>query len=463
MAPLHRFRRLTYPVGVLTTAAILAVVVMLPILGLRSVRSAQRETHDLGQALSLGEDTARDITGLVVATRLFDASNAQSGLDGVMEQRSHALDAIVVLERFATTDVPSLVAAVGEYTSAARAFIQESDLRTAHIRETGKGETAPNGVAYFDARALNLKQQEKLFIAATELRARLDSQSTGAIDRARWLSFVAAGVSVALFAAYAAIGERSRRHGLAASITETKLARAEEAAQQGAALVSMASHELRNPLSVLTLSVELLRMTASERDDEEMVETAEGALNAAYRAEALVGQLLDLSRLDADALNLELQPVSVMDVVERAREAVESYRVPHDVHVEGDMDAMALVDAGRLEIVLRNLIDNAFKYSAAGTEVVVRLRATPDSVVVEVADEGPGIPADRRKDVFNRFHRLEHTAHVGGLGIGLYLSRELVRRMGGELEIRDCAAGACFRVTVPSAAVQEGQPRGTFA
>ncbi len=270
------------------------------------------------------------------------------------------------------------------------------------------------------------------------------------MDRAELLAVLAATLAIGVFAAYVLVAALLRRSGRVSAAREERMRTAEELVEQSARLVSMASHELRNPLSVLTLSAELMRMSAAERDDPELAEVSDNAVAAARRAEAVVGELLELSRLDAGALVVAPEPVAVAQIVDRAVESAQRHRPPHAVAIRGDIDAVALADGGHLTVILRNLVDNAFKYSPEGSTVSVDVSKSAQRVTFDVCDQGPGIPAQFRESVFGRFHRLQQTEHIGGVGIGLHLSRELARRMGGDLTVGESYDGACVRLHVPA-------------
>ena len=112
--------------------------------------------------------------------------------------------------------------------------------------------------------------------------------------------------------------------------------------------------------------------------------------------------------------------------------------------------------------MIGNLIDNAIKYSPDGGGIELRVFANGSSGVIEVADQGLGIPADEQQRIFDKFYRLDPdmTGGVGGSGLGLYISRELVRQMGGQLSVSsELRSGSIFRVTLPLAApVEEAHP-----
>ncbi len=228
-------------------------------------------------------------------------------------------------------------------------------------------------------------------------------------------------------------------------------------------LVNLASHELRNPLAILSLSAEMLEAEASVIGSPELMETAAAARAAAGRAEALVSELLDLSRMDAERLHLDLAAIRLSPALDEAIALTSSHWGERPVTFSGAPAGghTILADSGRLAIVLRNMVDNAFKYSPEGAEVTIAVEPYRDNeLAITVSDRGDGVSEADRDTIFERFSRGGAAAHTGGLGIGLHLSRELARRMGGDLQLLPGTPGegARFRLllrTVAAAPIRE--------
>jgi len=225
--------------------------------------------------------------------------------------------------------------------------------------------------------------------------------------------------------------------------------------QQRRELIANVSHELRTPIAALQAVLENLVDGVSNPDPA----TLATALSQTQRLGALVTELLDLSRLDAGAVALELEEVPVADLVaETVAEAEVTARVAGravDFVVDVRPPRMtARVDRSRLHQVLVNLLDNAARHGPPGSVVSVVARTEGEQTVIEVRDEGPGIdPADRDR-VFHRFTRGER-AVGGGTGLGLSIARWAVDLHGGRIAVvepADPAAPGCrIRVTLPRA------------
>jgi signal transduction histidine kinase len=215
------------------------------------------------------------------------------------------------------------------------------------------------------------------------------------------------------------------------------------------------SHELRTPIAALQAVLENLVDGVSAPDPA----TLSTALSQTQRLGSLVSELLDLSRLDAGVVALELEDVSVAELVaETVAEAEVSARVGGrevgfvvDVRPPG---ATVRADRARLHQVLANLLDNAVRHGPPGGTVSVLARRVGEQMEIDVRDEGPGIAAADRERVFDRFTRGER-AVGGGTGLGLAIARWAVDLHGGRIAVLDPpepgAAGCRIRVTLVGA------------
>ena len=202
------------------------------------------------------------------------------------------------------------------------------------------------------------------------------------------------------------------------------------------------AHDLRTPLTAIRLHAELI---ASKRGNPESGEKYLAVLEReSARASDLLGNLLDLSRLERGARRFELEP---LDPSETVQSCVEEFRRLHperagDLSAEGSA-ARLRADRTALARCVRNLLDNAAKYTAPGTPI--RLRWGGDTIRVE--DEGPGVRDPAR--MFERYVRGANGEGVSGTGLGLSLVRELVTGMGGRIAYRDGGPGAVFEIVLP--------------
>lgn len=219
--------------------------------------------------------------------------------------------------------------------------------------------------------------------------------------------------------------------------------------------VANVSHELRTPVSVIRANAETL-LEGGLDEPPTARKLVEAQLRHAERLTRIISDLLDLSRLQAGRYELDLEPVEVATVAQRAAQLVEgSARARNTVlSVVIDADVTATADRKALDQILVNLLDNAVKYSPEGSRVAVRAERRDGEVVIEVEDNGPGIPPHHRARIFERFYRVDpgRSRDAGGTGLGLAIVKHLAEAMGGHAEHRDARPqGSIFSITLPCA------------
>ena len=231
-----------------------------------------------------------------------------------------------------------------------------------------------------------------------------------------------------------------------------------------AEFVATVSHELRTPLAAIYGSAQTIRRPDLELDDELRDELLGVISTESDRLATIVNDLLLASHLDSGRLPVTIERCNA---VELAQGVVESART----HLPDSIDLGVVTekrvppvaaDAGQLRQVLANLVDNAIKYSPDGGEVRVRVETSEQKVRFVVADHGLGIPAAERRRVFEKFYRLDPNMNrgIGGTGLGLYICKELVRRVNGRIWVDDTpGGGSTFVVELPAAkAVRKPRP-----
>ena len=231
-------------------------------------------------------------------------------------------------------------------------------------------------------------------------------------------------------------------------------------------LVATVSHELRTPLAAIYGSAMTLR-----RGDVDLGATLQDQLLSIIAEESarladIVNDLLLVSELDAGKLAVRIEHCDPRELVETVVSAARTH-LPEGITLDiakpqNELPAVA-ADEGQLRQVLTNLIDNAVKYSPDGGDIGVKLETAEGQLRFVVADRGLGIPAGERNRIFEKFYRLDPdmTRGIGGTGLGLYICRELVRRVHGRIWVEpNRERGSIFVVEIPvAAAAQEREPR----
>jgi signal transduction histidine kinase len=222
------------------------------------------------------------------------------------------------------------------------------------------------------------------------------------------------------------------------------LERLERSSARQRSFVADAAHELRSPLTAIRTQLEVARAHPQQAD---WPQVSTDALADVERLSRLVDDLLVLAQLEDGAVR---SPVEAVDLAHVADKIVARTVADVSLRREGDDEVIVHADVDAVQRVVTNLVDNAVRYAATTVTVDVRDGAG-GGAVVSVADDGPGIPAEQREHVFERFTRLDHarSRDAGGAGLGLAIVRELVRSQGGEVSLEDNAPGLRAVVRLP--------------
>ncbi|MGD9606664.1 MAG: sensor histidine kinase [Leucobacter sp.] len=260
---------------------------------------------------------------------------------------------------------------------------------------------------------------------------------------------------IAVIAAQLAAALEHRRLQAAASEIEPIMA----SDRVRGALLSALSHDLRKPLAAATAAIGGLRAagdTLSESDGRELLETAEESLDALT---GLVTDLLDVSRVQAGALALSPVAVDPAEVIIPALQELDLAPGAVELALEHGY-GQAIADPVLLQRAVSNLLANAIRFSPPGAAVEISTRIVDRRVEIRIADHGPGVPVDRRDEIFTPFQRLGDTDNTTGLGLGLALSRGFVEAMHGTLEAESTPGGGLtMAVALPSTVhIKEGEP-----
>ncbi|MFD5583231.1 ATP-binding protein [Streptomyces sp. NPDC058733] len=209
------------------------------------------------------------------------------------------------------------------------------------------------------------------------------------------------------------------------------------------ALLAAVSHDLRTPLAGIKASVSSLRSDDVEWSEEDRAELLAAIEEGADRLDHLVGNLLDMSRLQTGTVTPLVREIDVDEVVPMALGGVPEGSVELDVP---ETLPMVAVDAGLLERSVANLVENAVKYSPPGQRVLVAASAIADRVEVRVVDRGPGVPDEAKERIFAPFQRYGDSPRGAGVGLGLAVARGFAEAMGGTLNAEDTPGGGLTMV-----------------
>jgi two-component system sensor histidine kinase KdpD len=365
----------------------------------------------------------------------------------LVENNNELIDLIIFFA------VAVLVGVVTEMGARARAGAERSRLEGEWLAELGTREHGPDSVetALADARAIYGMH------AATLTEGGRVLAGSGTPQDEDIVLVTPAGENLQLeLSGPERVGEdRSLMSSLA--LTAGRLWRTQQLAEQArraeelgridelrASLLAAVGHDLRNPLAAITAAATTLRQTDIELDEADQAELLETIETHAGRLNDIIGNLLDMSRLQAGALSVHAGPTVLLEVlagIVRLGEGRVELDIPEDL-------PMIRADAGLLERVFANLVDNANRHLPAGEKVRIAARRAGDVVAVAVIDNGPGVEPERMGEIFAPFQHFGDRLTTG-LGLGLAIARGFTEAMGGTLSpSRTPGGGLTMTVTL---------------
>ncbi|MBM3149957.1 MAG: cell wall metabolism sensor histidine kinase WalK [Chloroflexi bacterium] len=221
--------------------------------------------------------------------------------------------------------------------------------------------------------------------------------------------------------------------------------------------ISNVSHELRTPLISLKGFTKLM-LEGKVPDPETQKEFLTIMYNQSEHLQRLIESLLEVSRIDSGRFSIKKEPVQLEKVIRTAVESVGSLIAQKDMSIKEELPAAFPEiegDQGRLLQVMVNLLSNAIKFSPEGSKITVKAENTGDELLVHVTDQGVGIPEEAQSRLFQRFYQVDSstTRNVGGSGLGLYISKQIVEAHGGRIWVKSKeGSGSTFSFSIPTKA-----------
>lgn len=218
--------------------------------------------------------------------------------------------------------------------------------------------------------------------------------------------------------------------------------------------LSIASHELKTPLTSIKAYIQLLDRLHRQGENENVLTFIHRAQNQVVKLESLIADLLDISKIDNGKLKVNFKPFDLESLVVNAIDTISHTHEHVDIRIEREGEPLAIevnADAIRIEQVLINFLTNAIKYSPGSEKVIVKTKIEGDHAYIAVQDFGIGIPQDKQDHVFSKFYRVEESSvKFQGLGIGLYICAEIVRQHKGRYGVESVVGqGTTFYFSIP--------------
>lgn len=241
--------------------------------------------------------------------------------------------------------------------------------------------------------------------------------------------------------------------GMVMDITEVVRSRniLEESIAQKNEFISIASHELKTPITSLKAYMQLVNEKIKGPGDASTINYVKKVIAQIDKLNVLVSELLDLSKLEAGKLQLSVQEFNFDQMVEESISMLQPSLETHKIIKEGNAGVQVVGDKQRLEQVLMNYLTNAVKYSPGKNKILVNVTQQNDNVIVAITDQGIGIPKEKVSCIFERFYRVEGIVHrFQGFGIGLYIASEIIKRHNGKVWLEsEENKGSTFYFSIP--------------
>jgi signal transduction histidine kinase len=215
--------------------------------------------------------------------------------------------------------------------------------------------------------------------------------------------------------------------------------------------LSIASHELRGPMTIIKGYLTMFESGTLGEMSPKAHSVLPLLISKSDEIDWMLEQMLATSRLEEGRLELNKKRHDVVEITATAIDGVKTLMRGHDLKVDEPAEPLeAEIDSDRFQMVIRNLLSNAAKYSPAGSDITVRIQRASGKAIVAVTDQGVGISPEDQANLFTRFGRMQSTQHVQGTGLGLWLSREIARMHDGDLTVQSTIGrGSTFVLEVP--------------
>ncbi|MES2647564.1 MAG: PAS domain-containing sensor histidine kinase [Bacteroidota bacterium] len=215
-------------------------------------------------------------------------------------------------------------------------------------------------------------------------------------------------------------------------------------------IIGFVAHELRNPLANIVLCNEILNEAIQQNNQQEMVEMLERSKNNVMRLNKMIAELYDATKANAGNLRLDIELFNFRDMINEAVDTVKGLQPFYNIIINGDGNIITAGDKYRLIQVVVNFLSNGIKYSNGNKVVLLEIQPGKDHVTVSVKDEGLGISPNQLPYIFERFFRAEKTKNLEGIGLGLYLCRQIIYAHKGKIWAESVEGkGSTFYFSIP--------------
>lgn len=254
------------------------------------------------------------------------------------------------------------------------------------------------------------------------------------------------------YTAYEEIKKRNIRLNLIAEERYEKLLQSQYINDRKNEFISIASHELKTPVTIIKAFSQIALSVSGEDACSEKVKGYLTKIESqASRLTALIQQLLDVSKIENGKIDFQIETVSIRAYLQDTLSLVQQVVPTRPLNISLEADALVKLDKARMEQVIANIVGNAAKYSNPDTEISIRMQRAGQNMIVSVTDYGIGMETTNLQQIFDKFHRADAVSkNYSGLGLGLYIASKIVAEHKGRIEVEsEIGEGSTFRVYLP--------------
>ena len=413
---------------------------------IHDVTSVVKQARDLEILVSIGKSISEDLDVRFIIQKVADATKQISGAEyGILFYSSSEGDIEDML--YATsTNSETILSKAGDLTRF-KSFITDKVIRSEDIiKDRGtRGRSWINfNLPANSFLSVPIISKHKQVMGCLMLGHTVPDVFTESIEK--MVMGIVTQATVALDNALlvkALIHANQEKESLLQKATEQNFKKDE--------FLSVASHELKTPVTSMKGYLQILEKQVSKEENSKYLNLIHKANKQVNKIVYLVSDLLNLSKLESGKLEYNFSDFKISDVINDSILNIKNSEVTHTVRVFGDKDCVIYGDKNRIEQVIINLIDNAIKYSPDANEVLIGLSQDRGYFKMEVRDFGPGIPEEKLHLIFERYYRGEENSFkTSGLGLGLFISSEIIKRHHGRIGVEsEHGKGSTFWFVIP--------------
>jgi signal transduction histidine kinase len=388
---------------------------------------------------------SENIIKFIITQQLENAESLQATVENIARENERITE-LTILQPSDTHETFHVVASTN------KDLLDQAD--SANLQDTLAWKQ-PEGIAFLDqdnagrfwkvTKAFTDSSGKKLGLVSISLSlSDTDKLISSTINQA-YIILIVTILVVILF-----VSNQARLFGYALTLSKLK-----EVDKMKDTFISMASHELRSPLTAIKGYLEFLNEKQAKNKDEESGHYLENITLSVDRLGTLVNDILEVSRLEGNQIPIEIESFDPQPLLNQSIEELRSQAIVKKLELvyEGSPQALIRADKERLKQVLVNLIGNAIKYTPKGN-VTIGAKVKDNEYLITVADSGIGMSAEDQARLFEKFYRIknEETKDIVGTGLGLWITSELIRRMKGKITVESIeGVGSHFTVHLPIA------------